>query len=40
MRNYLRRVFDRVLNQWGFDLVKLYFLYAAAPFGNARESRA
>ena len=40
VRDYLRRVFDRVLNQWGFDLVKLDFLYAAAPFGNERESRA
>ena len=24
--DYLRRVFDRVLNDWGFDLVKLDFL--------------
>ena len=40
MLDYLRRVFDRVLNDWGFDLVKLDFLYGAAPFGNARESRA
>ena len=38
--DYLRRVFDRVLNEWGFDLVKLDFLYGAAPFGTARESRA
>ena len=37
---YLRRVFDRVLYEWGFDFVKLDFLYAAAPFGNERESRA
>jgi alpha-galactosidase len=37
---YLRQVFDTVLNQWGFDLVKLDFLYAAAPFGNERETRA
>lgn len=37
---YLRRVFDTVLNKWGFDLVKLDFLYAAAPFGNKRETRA
>ena len=37
---YLRQVFDRVLQDWGFDLVKLDFLYGAAPFGNARESRA
>ena len=38
--DYLRRVFDRVVNEWGFDLVKLDFLYGAAPFGNERESRA
>ena len=37
---YLEKVFDRVLNNWGFDLVKLDFLYAAAPFGDERESRA
>ena len=38
--DYLHRVFDLVLKEWGFDLVKLDFLYGAAPFGNARESRA
>ena len=38
--DYLERVFDRVLNQWGFDLVKLDFLYGAAPFGTQTESRA
>lgn len=32
---YLKQVFDRVLQDWGFDLVKLDFLYGAAPFGNA-----
>ena len=37
---HLEQVFDRVLNQWGYDLVKLDFLYAAAPFGTAGESRA
>lgn len=37
---YLERVFDRVLNQWGYDLVKLDFLYAAAPFGSGSETRA
>lgn len=36
---YLQSVFDRVLGAWGFDLVKLDFLYGAAPFGNERESR-
>lgn len=39
-RCYLEDVFDRVLNVWGFELVKLDFLYAAAPFGNEHESRA
>ena len=38
--DYLRQVFQRVLHQWGFDLVKLDFLYGAAPFGTGRESRA
>ncbi|MCM1165542.1 MAG: alpha-galactosidase [Lachnospiraceae bacterium] len=40
VRGYLERVFDRVLNDWGFDLVKLDFLYGAAPFGTRDESRA
>ena len=38
--DYLREVFRRVFDEWGFDLVKLDFLYAAAPFGSERESRA
>lgn len=29
---YLKKVFDTVLNVWGFDLVKLDFLFAAASF--------
>ena len=29
-RAYIKDVFDVVLNEWGFDLVKLDFLYAAA----------
>ena len=37
---YLEKVFDRVLNDWGYNLVKLDFLYAAAPFGSADETRA
>lgn len=37
---YIRETFRRVFDEWGFDLVKLDFLYAAAPFGNERESRA
>lgn len=30
VREYLAEVFDTVLGQWGFDMVKLDFLYAAA----------
>ncbi len=29
-RAYIKNVFDTVLNDWGFDLVKLDFLYASA----------
>lgn len=37
---YLRETFRRVFDEWGFDLVKLDFLYGAAPFGSAAETRA
>ena len=37
---YLEQVFRRVLDEWGYDLVKLDFLYAAAPFGGETETRA
>lgn len=37
---YLEGVFDHVLNDWGFDFVKLDFLYGVAPFGSKNESRA
>ena len=37
---YLAQVFRRVFEEWNFDLVKLDFLYGAAPFGNDRETRA
>lgn len=37
---YLKEVFTKVFDEWGFDLVKLDFLYGAAPFGNASESRS
>ncbi|MBR2759578.1 MAG: alpha-galactosidase [Solobacterium sp.] len=40
VKNYLRKVFHKVFDVWGFDLVKLDFLYAAAPFGNDHETRA
>lgn len=29
VREYLKKVFDTVLGEWGFDMVKLDFLYAA-----------
>ncbi len=38
--DYLTRVFRRVFEEWDVDLVKLDFLYAAAPFGTENESRA
>ncbi|MBQ7737967.1 MAG: alpha-galactosidase [Oscillospiraceae bacterium] len=40
VREYLAKVFRRVFDEWGFDLVKLDFLYGAAPVGTAEESRA
>ena len=40
VRDYLEKVFRLVLDDWGYDLVKLDFLYAAAPFGDEDESRA
>lgn len=30
VQTYLREVFDTVLNKWGYDMVKLDFLYAAS----------
>lgn len=30
VREYIRDVFDTVLNEWGFDMVKLDFLYACS----------
>ncbi|MBE6041897.1 MAG: alpha-galactosidase, partial [Clostridiales bacterium] len=38
VREYLRNVFDKVFNEWGFDLVKLDFLYSAAPWPTSRGS--
>jgi alpha-galactosidase len=37
---YIEAVFRRVFDEWGFDLVKLDFLYGAAPFGSESETRA
>lgn len=38
--DYVRRVFDRVIREWGFDLLKLDFLYGAAVFSTETETRA
>jgi alpha-galactosidase len=42
LRNYLAQVFDTILNVWGFDLVKLDFLYGAClvpAHGKTRGTR-
>lgn len=38
VKEYLRILFDRIFNEWGFDLVKLDFLYSAAPWETTRGS--
>ena len=40
VQQYLRDVFQKVIHEWGFDLVKLDFLYGIAPFGNSKETRS
>ena len=35
VQDYLKGVFDNVFGKWGFDLVKLDFLYSAAPWHTA-----
>lgn len=39
VREYLRKVFSTVLNEWGYDLVKLDFLYAACLLPNRNKTR-
>ena len=39
-RDHIERSVRRAVEDWGFDLLKLDFLYAAATFGNERETRA
>lgn len=38
-RNYLKHVFDVVLNEWGYDLVKLDFLYGACVLPMHNKTR-
>ncbi|MBO4834719.1 MAG: alpha-galactosidase, partial [Lachnospiraceae bacterium] len=35
---YLEKVFSTVFDEWGFDMVKLDYLYGAAPFGTPAAS--
>lgn len=39
VRSYLKHVFDIVLNEWGYDLVKLDFLYGACVLPMHNKSR-
>ncbi len=39
VRDYIRHFFDVILNEWGYDLVKLDFLYAAAQIPNHNKTR-
>lgn len=39
VREYIKHFFDVVLNEWGYDLVKLDFLYAAAQIPNHNKTR-
>jgi len=39
VKDYIRACFKVVLNEWGFDLVKLDFLYAAALGHNPNKTR-
>ncbi len=39
VQHYLRGVFDTVLNVWGYDMVKLDFLFAASMVPQYRKSR-
>lgn len=38
-RDYLKQAFKTVLDDWGFDMVKLDFLYAAALYPGHRRTR-
>lgn len=39
VRAYIKRVFDTVLNEWGYDMVKLDFLYACSIIPIHNKSR-
>ncbi len=39
VRQYLKKVFDTIFNEWGFDLVKLDFLYSACIIPRSDKPR-
>lgn len=39
VRQYLKQVFDTIFNKWGFDLVKLDFLYSACVLNRKDKPR-
>ena len=39
VKEYIKSVFDRVLNEWGFDMVKLDFLYSQAIYPRNNKTR-
>ena len=39
VQDYLKEVFDTVINKWGFDMVKLDFLYATCMIPRENKSR-
>ena len=39
VKDYLKEVFDKLLGEWGFDMVKLDFLYAAAMYPQGGKTR-
>ncbi|MCM1306292.1 MAG: alpha-galactosidase [Bacteroides sp.] len=39
VREYVRALFDKIFNEWGFDMVKLDFLYCAAIYPRNGKSR-
>lgn len=39
VRAYIKALFDKVFNEWGFDMVKLDFLYSAAIYPRNGKSR-
>lgn len=39
VREYIKALFDRIFDEWGFDMVKLDFLYSTAIYPRSGKSR-